>query len=166
MIAFTTVAAILLLSVFFDQWWGFIRDLLWRKKRKENFEEFVPDWEKADWEINVNASNAGHNRYPSFAGPRRKEKPKDTWSEKENWGLGINTANAAYGQTPYPESEKLSPPHSTTFGFSTNFSTPLPPPPALHTPLRGRSEPNSVDRRKSRVVSTAYSDVDPYAGIE
>ncbi|KAI0334108.1 hypothetical protein GY45DRAFT_1318994 [Cubamyces sp. BRFM 1775] len=61
-IAFTTVAGILLLSVFFDQWWRFVRDLFGRK-RKETEEELVPDWEKADWDLRFGQDR---QRYPSF----------------------------------------------------------------------------------------------------
>ncbi|KAI0354598.1 hypothetical protein OH77DRAFT_469433 [Trametes cingulata] len=62
-IAFTTVAGILLLSVFFDQWWRFIRDLVWRRRKKETEEELVPDWEKAEWHLRFGQDR---QRYPSF----------------------------------------------------------------------------------------------------
>ncbi|KAH9897763.1 hypothetical protein C8Q73DRAFT_640617 [Cubamyces lactineus] len=61
-IAFTTVAGILLLSVFFDQWWRFVRDMFGRK-RKETEEELVPDWEKAEWNLRFGQDR---QRYPSF----------------------------------------------------------------------------------------------------
>ncbi|KAJ8456133.1 hypothetical protein ONZ51_g12259 [Trametes cubensis] len=62
-IAFTTVAGILLLSVFFDQWWRFVRDIFGRK-RKETEEELVPDWEKAEWDLRFGQDR---QRYPSFS---------------------------------------------------------------------------------------------------
>ncbi|KAI0368853.1 hypothetical protein BV20DRAFT_968630 [Pilatotrama ljubarskyi] len=62
-IAFTTVAGILLLSVFFDQWWRFIRDLVWRRRKKATEEELVPDWEKAEWHLRLQQDR---QRYPSF----------------------------------------------------------------------------------------------------
>ncbi|KAI0348263.1 hypothetical protein BDW22DRAFT_1480088 [Trametopsis cervina] len=62
-IAFTTVAAILLLSVFFDQWWGFMRDLLWKKKREDDFEELVPDWQRASWAFHLEGDR---HRYPTI----------------------------------------------------------------------------------------------------
>ncbi len=65
-IAFSAVAAILLLAVFFDQWWRFIRDLVWRRHKQENDEELVPDWEKAQWELRL-AKDPELARYPSFA---------------------------------------------------------------------------------------------------
>ncbi|KAM5535847.1 hypothetical protein V8D89_010465 [Ganoderma adspersum] len=65
-IAFSAVAAILLLAVFFDQWWRFIRDLVWRRRNKQVEEELVPDWEKAQWELRL-AKDPELARYPSFA---------------------------------------------------------------------------------------------------
>ncbi|RDX51154.1 hypothetical protein OH76DRAFT_1481825 [Lentinus brumalis] len=61
-IAFSAVAAILLLAVFFDHWWRFVRDLFGRK-RDANAEELVPDWEKAEWELRLE----DRHRYPSFS---------------------------------------------------------------------------------------------------
>lgn len=68
-IAFSAVTAILLLAVFFDQWWGFLRDLVWKKKRKDAFEEFIPDWEKASWEVRMDADR---HRYPAIPSPAKK----------------------------------------------------------------------------------------------
>ncbi|PIL31363.1 hypothetical protein GSI_06062 [Ganoderma sinense ZZ0214-1] len=65
-IAFSAVATILLLAVFFDQWWRFIRDLVWRRRNKAAEEELVPDWEKAQWELRL-AKDPELARYPSFA---------------------------------------------------------------------------------------------------
>ncbi|EJF67267.1 hypothetical protein DICSQDRAFT_165092 [Dichomitus squalens LYAD-421 SS1] len=65
-IAFSVVAAILLLSVFFDHWWRFVRDIVWRKRKKVSDEELVPDWEKAEWELRL-ARDPELARYPSFA---------------------------------------------------------------------------------------------------
>ncbi|KAH9849232.1 hypothetical protein C2E23DRAFT_395050 [Lenzites betulinus] len=62
-IAFTTVAGILLLSVFFDQWWHFVHDLICRR-RKDSEEELVPDWEKAEWHLRFAQDR---QRYPSFS---------------------------------------------------------------------------------------------------
>lgn len=64
-IAFTSVAAILLLSVFFDHWWGFLRDIFWRKNRKDNLEELIPDWKTASWEIRTGSDG----RYPTIPPP-------------------------------------------------------------------------------------------------
>ncbi|PCH34226.1 hypothetical protein WOLCODRAFT_160705 [Wolfiporia cocos MD-104 SS10] len=62
-IAFSAVAAILVAAVFFDHWWGFLRDVVWKRREPEGMEEMIPDWEKASWEVRL-----GHDRhrYPSF----------------------------------------------------------------------------------------------------
>ncbi|KAI0673771.1 hypothetical protein C8Q78DRAFT_1068024 [Trametes maxima] len=62
-IAFATVAGILLLSVFFDHWWRFVKDLFWRRRKAEMEEELVPDWEKAEWHLRCGRDR---QRYPSF----------------------------------------------------------------------------------------------------
>ncbi|OCH86671.1 hypothetical protein OBBRIDRAFT_212519 [Obba rivulosa] len=63
-IAFSAVAAILLIAVFFDQCWGFARDVFGRHKVRDGAEELVPDWEKASWEVRFGDDR---HRYPSFA---------------------------------------------------------------------------------------------------
>ncbi|KAH8102401.1 hypothetical protein BXZ70DRAFT_928422 [Cristinia sonorae] len=65
-IAFSTVAAILLLAVFFDQWWRFIKDVCGNGKKNKGLgnEELVPDWEKASWEVRFGDDR---HRYPSFS---------------------------------------------------------------------------------------------------
>lgn len=163
-IAFSVVAAILLLSVFFDQWWGFIRDLVWKKKRKDNFEEFLPDWRRASWEIKADEDT--YNRYPSFAGPPRKERVKDPWIEKDDWTIINNVAGVGSGLNPNVKQDPTPPltQQSTTPNWSLGFLTPVPPPAVLHNDFRDR-ETSPFDRRKSRAVST-YSDINPYAGIE
>ncbi|KAI0652494.1 hypothetical protein C8Q79DRAFT_103492 [Trametes meyenii] len=62
-IAFATVAGILLLSVFFDHWWRFIKDMFWHRRKAEMEEELVPDWEKAEWHLRCGRDR---QRYPSF----------------------------------------------------------------------------------------------------
>ena len=106
-IAFSAVAAILLLSVFFDQCWGFIRDLVWRKKRKDPFEELMPDWEKASWEIGMDGD--GH-RYPAMPPPakyRASERDKDLDMEKNFNDSGITRINVTLA-TPGPSCVALS----------------------------------------------------------
>ncbi|KAF7792274.1 hypothetical protein EIP86_003310 [Pleurotus ostreatoroseus] len=162
--AFTVVSAILLLSVFFDHWWSFIRDLVWKKPRKDRFEEFIPDWEQASWEVKMDKSAA--DRYPSFAGPPRRNQVKHAWQEKFDWVSGENMAGVGAGLTPSSRQEPTPSQCSSAPTWSLGFVTPVPPPPALHTDFRAQERNSKFDRRKSRVVSTAFSDVDPYAGIE
>ncbi|KAJ8472316.1 hypothetical protein ONZ45_g16692 [Pleurotus djamor] len=59
------VATIILSVVFFDSWWGFVKDVVRGRKRSEPQEELVPDWEKRSWEVKF-ASQDGH-RYPSLS---------------------------------------------------------------------------------------------------
>lgn len=63
-IAFSTVAAILLLTVFFDSWTRFLKDLFGRRTNRDGDEELVPDWEKASWDVRLGPDR---HRYPSFA---------------------------------------------------------------------------------------------------
>ncbi|GBE77224.1 hypothetical protein BKA93DRAFT_314250 [Sparassis latifolia] len=63
-IAVGAVAAILLVTMSFDHWWGFVRDVVCRRRPREGAEEFVPDWEKASWDVRFPADR---QRYPSFA---------------------------------------------------------------------------------------------------
>ena len=63
-IAFSTVVAILLLTVFFDSWTRFMKDMILKRKRNEGSEELVPDWEKASWDVRLGSDR---HRYPSFA---------------------------------------------------------------------------------------------------
>ncbi|KAF8236777.1 hypothetical protein L208DRAFT_1250927 [Tricholoma matsutake] len=59
------VATAILSVVFFDSWWGFLRDLTCGKRRREGVEDMVPDWEKRSWEFKL-ASEDGH-RYPTLS---------------------------------------------------------------------------------------------------
>lgn len=63
-ISFSAVALILIAAVFFDHWWRFVRDILWKKGTLESTEEMVPDWEKASWEVRFGDDR---HRYPSFS---------------------------------------------------------------------------------------------------
>ncbi|KZT08712.1 uncharacterized protein LAESUDRAFT_757427 [Laetiporus sulphureus 93-53] len=63
-IAFAAVAGILIGAVFFDHWWKFIRDSCLKKRKNDELEEMVPDWEKASWEVRFGDDR---HRYPSFA---------------------------------------------------------------------------------------------------
>ncbi|KZT73340.1 hypothetical protein DAEQUDRAFT_465088 [Daedalea quercina L-15889] len=61
-ICFTAVVAVLVAAVFFDTWWQFLRDLFWKRRKHDDFEEMVPDWQKASWEMRF----GDRQRYPSF----------------------------------------------------------------------------------------------------
>ncbi|KAI0323000.1 hypothetical protein OF83DRAFT_1090171 [Amylostereum chailletii] len=68
-IAVSIIGGGIMAAVFFDQWWGFLRDVCGgRKKRKGpgGDEELVPDWEKGSWEYKLDSRGT---RYPSFRSP-------------------------------------------------------------------------------------------------
>lgn len=60
-ICFIAVVVVLVVAVFFDTWWHFVRDLF-RSRRAGEQEEMVPDWHKASWEVRL----GDRQRYPSF----------------------------------------------------------------------------------------------------
>ncbi|KAI0695611.1 hypothetical protein BC835DRAFT_1305936 [Cytidiella melzeri] len=168
-IAFSSVAAILLLSVFFDHWWGFIRDLFWKKKRKDNVEELIPDWEAASWEIRVGGDRHRYPTIPPAALTKEEEfghSKAHTLTSVENVaGIGSGRKVEGYSNiTPRPEYQHGSP---WTRGLGLS---PLPPvaqshvqrPPGLpgHTLRRQDSNPFEP---KMNPPSPAFTD--PYGGI-
>jgi hypothetical protein len=52
------VALVVVLVIFFDKWWRFMRDVVFGKRRNAGAEFLVPDWEKGNWEDGC--------RYPSL----------------------------------------------------------------------------------------------------
>ncbi|TFK56625.1 hypothetical protein OE88DRAFT_40362 [Heliocybe sulcata] len=65
-IAISGLAVMVITVVFYDAWSGFLLDILCcgqRKKGADGAEEFVPDWEKRSWEVQLKAQ--GEDRYPS-----------------------------------------------------------------------------------------------------
>lgn len=68
-IAVSAVGTILLVVVFFDQWWGFLCDVCGRRRKWHGGgkEELVPDWERASWEFKVRDDTSP--AYPSFGSP-------------------------------------------------------------------------------------------------
>jgi hypothetical protein len=50
-VTISVIATIIFLAVFFDQWWRFLRDVILGKRVDLGVENFVPDWEKACWEV-------------------------------------------------------------------------------------------------------------------
>jgi hypothetical protein len=65
-IAISAVGTMVLIVVFFDQWWGFLCDVIGRRRRREGEgkEELVPDWGRGTWEFKVKDDNLP--AYPSF----------------------------------------------------------------------------------------------------
>jgi hypothetical protein len=159
-IAFSAVAAVLLLSVFFDQWWGFLRDLVWKKKRKDAFEEFIPDWEKAGWELRMDTDR---HRYPSMPSPAKTRSPGydvDADVEKRPsaeymTGIGTGFANSNNLYT-------LQPAHNN---WPNGLGILTPAPQARisdQSPVRSAS----LSRSRSQRQATSPALTDPYGGIE
>ena len=67
-IAVSAVGAMILIVVFFDQWWGFLCDVCGRRRKWHGGgkEEFVPDWQRASWEFKVEVEDGPFPAYPSF----------------------------------------------------------------------------------------------------
>ena len=65
-IAVSAVGAMILIVVFFDQWWEFLCDVCGRRRKWHGGgkEELVPDWERASWEFKVEDDT--FPAYPSF----------------------------------------------------------------------------------------------------
>jgi hypothetical protein len=87
-IAFSSVAGILLAVVFFDHWWQFVCDLVCCGRQKyTGEEELIPDWEKRDWAVQVATSES--HRYPSFTslpsgqGWNRNRASRWTWTPQK-----------------------------------------------------------------------------------
>jgi len=70
-IAISAIGTMILLVVFFDQWWGFLCDVCGRRRRRRGGgkEELVPDWERGTWEYKVEVDNLNLPIYPSFGSP-------------------------------------------------------------------------------------------------
>lgn len=156
-IAFTTVAAILLLSVFFDQWWGFLRDLVWKKKHKEGTEELIPDWEKADWDMRLGGDR---HRYPTIPPPAATKQAQFNLDNVAGVGSGFNTENRC-DATPRSDN-RLNSPWSRGLGLLT------PVPPAAQVGSRrttGLRRQDSNPFQQPRFSPPSPALTDPYGGI-
>lgn len=156
-IAFSTVAAILLLSVFFDHWWGFIRDLVLPKKKRDGSEELIPDWKKASWHITMDSDP---HRYPSLLPPARTKNAEQD-PEKAIPQQGMAGVGSGFGKNSYD-----SYPGHGTWPSGLGILTPLPP--AHHPaqqPVPQPAHDPALQRSKSRQqASPAFTDI--YGGIE
>ncbi|KAI0004186.1 hypothetical protein BJV74DRAFT_809608 [Russula compacta] len=68
-IAVSVVGIMILVIVFFDQWWGLLCDVCGRRRKwlGRGKEELVPDWERGSWEFKVEDDSLP--AYPSFGAP-------------------------------------------------------------------------------------------------
>ena len=72
-IAVSVVGTMILVVIFFDQWWGFLCDVCGRRRRWRGGgkEELVPDWERGSWVFKV--EDDIFPAYPSFGSPPAKQ---------------------------------------------------------------------------------------------
>ena len=82
-IAVSAVGTMILVVVFFDQWWGFLCDVCGRRRKwyGGGKEELVPDWGRASWEFKV--EDDPFPAYPSFGSP-----PGIQVQEAQPWKVG------------------------------------------------------------------------------
>lgn len=65
-IVVTVVGLIILVVTFYDRWTGFLRDVLFgRRKRMSGIEDLVPDWEKRSWEFKTSGDDGNFPAVPS-----------------------------------------------------------------------------------------------------
>lgn len=93
-IAISAVGTMILLVVFFDQWWGFLCDVCGgrRRQRGGGKEELVPDWERGTWEYKVEVDNLNLPIYPSFGSPPawRMQKGAGAATHARQWKVDID----------------------------------------------------------------------------
>ena len=145
-IAFSAVAAILLLAVFFDQWWRFVKDLIGRHKAKDQVEEIVPDWEKASWEVRFGDDR---HRYPSFSSIPDKSstqglvrgrsiRSEGQWKDRAAEAVQRSPVSSSSGHPPSPTSVnriQRSPTKVHAMQYhETQYPNPFEPPPRSPAP--------------------------------
>ncbi|KAF8481325.1 hypothetical protein DFH94DRAFT_739517 [Russula ochroleuca] len=84
-IAVSVVGAMILLVIFFDQWWGFLCDVCGRRRkwRGGGREELVPDWERGSWVFKVEDDKLP--AYPSFSSPPAKQMQEGIAARTQPW---------------------------------------------------------------------------------
>lgn len=91
-IAISAVGTVILLVVFFDQWWGFLCDVCGRRRKRRGGgkEELVPDWERGTWEYKVEKDNLNLPMYPSFGSPPAQQMLKGAATHIQQWKVDID----------------------------------------------------------------------------
>ena len=84
-IAVSAVGTMILVVVFFDQWWGFLCDVCGRHRKWKGWgkEELVPDWERASWEFK--AEDDTFPAYPSFGSPPATQMKEGVATRAQPW---------------------------------------------------------------------------------
>lgn len=66
-IAILIIAIAITSSMFFDRWWKIAQEILCCKGRRDSgIEQFVPDWEKQTWEVNLGSEDRDYRQRASF----------------------------------------------------------------------------------------------------
>ncbi|GLB35832.1 hypothetical protein LshimejAT787_0301200 [Lyophyllum shimeji] len=94
-ICITFVGVAILTVVFFDQWWGFLRDLVSRRRRRDGKEDMVPDWEHGSWEYKIQSPNEDGLRYPKEASSGNIKRDVSAGSMGGMGGMGMGPASGA-----------------------------------------------------------------------
>ena len=91
-IAISAVGTVILLVVFFDQWWGFLCDVCGRRRRRRGGgkEELVPDWERGTWEYKVEEDHWNSPMYPSFGSPPARQMQKGAATHAQQWKVDVD----------------------------------------------------------------------------
>jgi len=113
----TLIGVVVLLIIFFDKWWAFIRAAFGIQKRRAGSEDLVPDWNRRSWEFKV-AQEDGH-RYPT-----KSSLENITQNEKQDNAL------AAPPTDPFSDNHHL---HSPVSPYTSN-AIPQPLDPVFHRP--------------------------------
>ncbi|KAI0304737.1 hypothetical protein BC826DRAFT_11649 [Russula brevipes] len=97
----------ILMVVFFDQWWGFLCDVCGRPRtwRERGKEELVPDWQRSSWGFRVEDDN--RPAYPSFGSPPtlqtiQEEVATHTQSRKVDAGRSLPDQNTSPNHLEFP----------------------------------------------------------------
>jgi hypothetical protein len=88
-IAVSTVGMMILVVVFFDQWWGFLCDVFGRRRKwhERGKEELVPDWGRASWEFKVKDDTLP--TYPSFGSPLATKVQEGAATRAQPWKVDL-----------------------------------------------------------------------------
>ena len=88
-IAVSTVGMMIMVVVFFDQWWGFLCDVFGRRRKwhGRGKEELVPDWGRASWEFKVKEDTLP--TYPSFGSPLATKAQEGAATRAQPWKVDL-----------------------------------------------------------------------------
>ena len=88
-IAVSAVGTMILVVVFFDQWWGFLCDVCGRRRKwgEGGKEQLVPDWERGSWEFKVEVDTLP--AYPSFVSTPAIRVQEEVATRAQPWKVDL-----------------------------------------------------------------------------